>query len=57
MLLCIVGGCLAYLFQGLFNDSIIGTAPIFWVIFGVGVSLLPRKTSKFNQDPRRNNIS
>ena len=43
MLLCIVGGCLAYLFQGLFNDSIIGTAPIFWVIFGVGVSLLTQE--------------
>lgn len=40
MLLCILGGCLAYLYQGLFNDSIIGTAPIFWIFFGIGVSLL-----------------
>jgi len=39
VLLCILGGCLAYLFQGIFNDSIIGTAPIFWIIFGIGVSL------------------
>jgi len=43
MLLCIVGGCLAYLFQGIFNDSIIGTAPIFWIIFGIGVSLLTQE--------------
>ena len=40
MLLCILGGCLAYLFQGFVNDSIIGTAPIFWIIFGIGVSML-----------------
>lgn len=44
MLLGILGGCLAYLFQGLFNDSIIGTAPIFWIIFGIGVSLLGQET-------------
>lgn len=43
ILLCILGGCLAYLFQGVFNDSIIGTAPIFWIIFGVGVSLLTQE--------------
>jgi len=46
MLLCILGGCLAYLFQSLFNDSIIGTAPIFWIIFGIGVSLLAQENSE-----------
>ena len=46
MLLCIVGGCLAYLFQGLFNDSVIGTAPIFWIIFGVGVSMLGQENTE-----------
>ncbi len=40
MLLCILGGCLAYLFQGNFNDSIIGTAPLFWILLGLGISLL-----------------
>ncbi|WP_052947399.1 O-antigen ligase family protein [Aneurinibacillus tyrosinisolvens] len=33
-------GWLAYLIQALFNDSIIGTAPIFWILFGAAVSLL-----------------
>lgn len=30
-------GWLAYLVQAVFNDSVIGSAPIFWVIFGVSV--------------------
>lgn len=30
----------AYLVQGLFNDSIIGTAPVFWILFGVSISAL-----------------
>lgn len=30
----------AYLAQGMFNDSIIGTAPVFWILFGVSVSVL-----------------
>lgn len=30
----------AYLVQGMFNDSIIGTAPVFWILFGVSVSVL-----------------
>lgn len=29
----------AFLLQWLFNDSIIGSAPLFWVLFGVSVSL------------------
>lgn len=33
-------GWIAYLVQALFNDSVIGTAPIFWVLFGIGVSYL-----------------
>ncbi len=43
MLLCILGGCLAYLFQGLFNDSIIGTAPLFWIILGISIPLLDQE--------------
>lgn len=30
----------AYLIQGLFNDTIIGTGFLFWIFFGVSVSLL-----------------
>jgi hypothetical protein len=33
-------GWCAYLIQALFNDSIIGTAPIFWVLFGVSVAII-----------------
>lgn len=32
-------GVIGYLFAGIFNDSIISVAPIFWVILGVGVAL------------------
>ncbi len=40
-------GWLAYLMQSLFNDSVIGTAPIFWVVFGVIVVLM-NKINKTN---------
>lgn len=33
-------GWMAYLVQALFNDSVIGSAPIFWILFGVLASLL-----------------
>jgi O-antigen ligase len=36
-------GWLAYLLQGMFNDSIIGTAPVFWILFGVSVSVLNKE--------------
>ena len=32
-------GVIGYLFVGIFNDSVVSVAPIFWVILGVGVSL------------------
>jgi O-antigen ligase len=39
-------GVIGYLFAGLFNDSVVSVAPIFWIILGVGVSLnyMNRKT-------------
>lgn len=38
---------IGYLFAGIFNDSVISVAPIFWIVFGVGVSLnyMNRKNS------------
>jgi len=41
-------GVIGYLFAGIFNDSIISVAPIFWIILGVGVALnyMNRKNSK-----------
>lgn len=32
-------GVIGYLFTGLFNDSIISVAPVFWIVLGVGVSI------------------
>lgn len=32
-------GVIGYLFAGLFNDSVISVAPIFWIVLGVGVAL------------------
>jgi len=32
-------GVIGYLFTGLFNDSVISIAPIFWIILGVGIAL------------------
>lgn len=32
-------GIMGYLFAGIFNDSVVGVAPIFWIIFGVGIAI------------------
>lgn len=32
-------GVIGYLFAGLFNDSVISVAPIFWIVLGVGVTI------------------
>ena len=32
-------GVIGYLFSGLFNDSVISVAPIFWIVLGVGVAI------------------
>ncbi|SFD26226.1 O-antigen ligase family protein [Clostridium uliginosum] len=32
-------GVIGYLFAGIFNDSVISVAPIFWIVLGVGVTL------------------
>ncbi|MFZ3100893.1 MAG: O-antigen ligase family protein [Desulfitobacteriaceae bacterium] len=40
MIMSLFIGWFAYLFQGLINDPIASTAPVFWVLFGVNVSIL-----------------
>lgn len=40
-------GIIGYLFAGIFNDSVISVAPIFWIILGVGVSLNYMNRKKF----------
>lgn len=32
-------GVVGYLFAGLFNDSVISVAPIFWIVLGVGIAI------------------
>lgn len=41
-------GVIGYLFAGIFNDSVVSVAPIFWIVLGVGVSInyLNRKELK-----------
>ncbi|AOR24597.1 O-antigen ligase family protein [Clostridium taeniosporum] len=43
-------GIVGYLFAGMFNDSVISVAPMFWIILGVGVSLnyLNKKRNQIN---------
>lgn len=35
----IFGAFLAYAIAGLFNDSVISVAPVFWILFGIGISV------------------
>ncbi len=41
-------GIVGYLFAGIFNDSVVSVAPMFWIILGVGVALnyLNKKETK-----------
>lgn len=41
-------GVVGYLFAGLFNDSVVSVAPIFWIVLGVGIALnyMNRKSLK-----------
>lgn len=32
-------GIVGYLFAGIFNDSVVSVAPVFWILLGVGVAL------------------
>lgn len=43
-------GVVGYLFAGIFNDSVVSVAPIFWIVFGVGVALnfMNRETLRKN---------
>lgn len=37
--IALMGAVAAYLVAGLFNDSIISVAPVFWILLGLGISL------------------
>lgn len=41
-------GVIGYLFAGIFNDSVVSVAPVFWIVLGVGVAInyLNRKELK-----------
>jgi O-antigen ligase len=32
-------GVVSYLFAGIFNDSVVSVAPVFWIVLGVGIAL------------------
>ncbi|MED4352033.1 O-antigen ligase family protein [Schinkia azotoformans] len=49
LLMTLFMGWMAYIIQALFNDSIIGTSPIFFILFGVGVSYIQQYIEKSNQ--------
>lgn len=34
----VTAGIIAYLITGLFNDSVVGVAPVFWCLLGIGIS-------------------
>ncbi|QOR66335.1 O-antigen ligase family protein [Cytobacillus suaedae] len=38
-------GWFAYLIQALFNDSVVGSATVFWILFGVSVSIYLNKNT------------
>lgn len=46
-------GVIGYLFAGIFNDSVVSVAPVFWIVLGVGIALnfMNRKefTNKHNK--------
>jgi len=39
-------GVIGYLFAGIFNDSVISVAPVFWILLGLGISINIRLKSK-----------
>ncbi len=42
-------GVIGYLFAGVFNDSVVSVAPVFWIVLGVGVSLNYINRQKLNK--------
>ncbi|MGE5661227.1 MAG: O-antigen ligase family protein [Ignavibacteriales bacterium] len=50
LVISIFGGWLALLIQGLFNDMIIGIGPIFWIMFGVMISLMHHEKAEMKEE-------
>lgn len=42
-------GVIGYLFAGIFNDSVVSVAPVFWIVLGVGVSLNYMNRTEMNK--------
>ncbi len=49
--IAIITFLLAYWVQGLFNDFVIGSAPLHWVLFGLGISLYHFQAEKHTNQP------
>ncbi|WP_160683767.1 O-antigen ligase family protein [Clostridium sp. C2-6-12] len=43
-------GVIGYLFAGIFNDSVISVAPIFWIILGSGIAINYINRTKLNKN-------
>lgn len=46
----VILGMIAYLAVGMINDSTVGTAPVYWIILGMGMALI--KKSEENKKPK-----
>ena len=46
--IAIMLGVVGYLAAGIFNDSVVSVAPVFWILLGTGVALntINRRTDK-----------
>lgn len=42
-------GVIGYLFAGVFNDSVISVAPVFWIVLGVGVAINYMNRTELNK--------
>lgn len=43
-------GVIGYLFAGIFNDSVVSVAPVFWIVLGVGIAINYVNRSKLNKN-------
>lgn len=52
--LAIFIGIIGYLGAGFFNDSVVSIAPVFWVLFGMGIAIntMVKKAMKVKKDPK-----
>ncbi len=45
----ILGCVVAYLVTGVFNDSVVSVAPVFWILLGIGISMNHKIKNNYRQ--------